>query len=220
MKIVTFSDTHNLHEKVKLPECDIAIFAGDFSGRGNRMDTFHFLRWFSEQSQCKNKVMTIGNHDLCFDKKHDEETHSYNWLPDLIKKYDNITILNNSSITIEGINIWGSPITPWFHGDRWAFNRRVEDLIETWELIPDNTDIVITHGPVFGILDGTLAGKHVGCISLLDRINEIKPKYHICGHIHEAYGIVNEEYTTFINCSIVDINYYVANKPIIINYKK
>ena len=220
MKIVNFSDTHNLHDQVKLPKCDIAIFAGDLSGRGNRMETAFFLRWFGKQDQCKYKVMTIGNHDLGFDKKHDEETHAYNWLDDLIQKHSNITILNNSSVNIEGINIWGSPATPWYHGDRWAFNYKKADIGDIWELIPNNTDILVTHGPAFGILDEIFDGRHVGCIQLLDKIKEIKPKYHICGHIHEGYGIVEQDDTIFINCSIVDVDYYPTNKPIKIKYTK
>ncbi len=218
MKIVNFSDTHNLHDKVKLPKCDIAIFAGDFSGRGNRLETFYFFRWFSSQNQCKYKIITIGNHDICFDAKHNSETHAYNWLPDILKKFNNIIVLNNSSIVIEGINIFGSPATPWYHGDRWGFNYEYDDIINIWQKIPNNTDILITHGPAFGILD-KINGKNAGCINLLNRIKEIKPKYHIFGHIHEGYGIIKQEGTTFINCSVVDNEYYPTNKPIKINYK-
>ena len=219
-KCVSFSDTHNLHEGVNLPECDIAIFCGDYSGRGNKFETLHFLRWYSRQDQCKYKVMIPGNHDICFDEKHNGETHAQNWLEGFQKKFNNIIILNNSMVNIENVKIWGSPVTPWYHGDRWAFNYKKADIGDIWELIPNNTDILVTHGPAFGILDEIFDGRHVGCIQLLDKIKEIKPKYHICGHIHEGYGIVEQDDTIFINCSIVDVDYYPTNKPIKIKYTK
>ena len=89
-KCVSFSDTHNLHEGVNLPECDIAIFCGDYSGRGNKFETLHFLRWYSRQDQCKYKVMIPGNHDICFDEKHNGETHAQNWLEGFQKKFKNL----------------------------------------------------------------------------------------------------------------------------------
>tara|TARA_Y100000296_G_C5174834_1_gene259491 strand:- start:2061 stop:2591 length:531 start_codon:yes stop_codon:yes gene_type:complete len=59
-----------------------------------------------------------------------------------------IKYLNDSSITIDGIKFWGSPIQPWFHD--WAFNRkRGNEIRKHWELIPTNTDVLLTHGPPF-----------------------------------------------------------------------
>ena len=220
LKVVSFSDTHNLHDKVKLPKCDIAIFAGDFSGRGNRLETFYFFRWFSKQSQCKYKVAITGNHDICFDDRHHDETHSNKWLSSLLKDFNNINILHNSSINIEGVKIWGSPITPWYHGDRWAFNMRKDEIRDVWKLIPNDSDIVVTHGPVFGILDFADRGVHAGCESLLKAIEEKKPKFHICGHIHEGYGTYTTEDTTYINCSVMNLNYEVANKPVVFKIDK
>jgi Icc-related predicted phosphoesterase len=220
MKIVSFSDTHNLHEGVKLPKCDIAIFCGDYSGRGNKFETLNFLRWYSNQNQCRYKIMIPGNHDICFDEKYNGETHAQNWLKKFIEKHNNIIILHNSSINIEGINIWGSPVTTWYHGDRWAFNMHDEDIHQVWETIPVGTDIVVTHGPVYGIHDTVFTGHHVGCNRLGDVLfNKIKPKYHLCGHIHESYGKETNDGITFINCSIVNLEYERTNKPISFNIK-
>lgn len=166
MRIVAFSDTHNLHEKVVLPECDIAIFAGDYSGRGNRLETYHFLKWFSSQEQCKYKIMIAGNHDICFDDKFIEETHSHTWLKDLLIKYNNISILEEESLSIKGVNIWGSPVSPWYEGHRWAFNKKRNVINNIWDEIPANTDILITHGPAYKILDRIYDGRNVGCESL------------------------------------------------------
>jgi Icc-related predicted phosphoesterase len=124
-----------------------------------------------------------------------------------------IIYLNDNGITINGINIWGSPISPWFFN--WAFNRhRGEAIKKHWDLIPAGTDILITHGPVFGILDKTNTLKHVGCEDLLKKINEIKPKVHVCGHIHEAYGMEEKSATKFINASVLNDKYELVNKPI------
>lgn len=214
MKIVTFSDTHNCHDQVILPDCDICIFSGDFSGRGNRIETAFFLRWYNSQKQCKHKIMIVGNHDICFDLKFNDETYSHKWLKPLLEEYPDIIILNNSNVIIDGINIYGSPVTPWYHGDRWGFNYD-DDIDKVWKKIPNDTDILITHGPAYGILDWVIPiGKHAGCPYLLERIKQVKPKYHICGHIHESYGTYVEDDTTFINCSILDKDYYPTNKPI------
>lgn len=215
MKIVTFSDTHNCHDQVILPDCDICIFAGDFSGRGNRIETSFFMRWFAKQTQCKHKIIVFGNHDICFQSKFEEETHARKWLPQLLLEYkDDFIILNNNSVVIEGIKIWGSPASTWYHGERWAFNYDKADIIDIWEQIPMDADIVVTHGPAFGILDEIFDGSHVGCISLLDKLKEIKPKYHICGHIHESRGIQLEKDTLHINACILNLDYYPMNSPI------
>lgn len=98
-----------------------------------------------------------------------------------------------------------------------AFNRsRGPEIAAYWDLIAKDTNILITHGPAYNILDKTVHGESVGCEDLLAKIEEIKPKYHICGHIHEAYGIVEKEATTFINASELDERYRIKNEPILI----
>ena len=218
-KCVSFSDTHNLHEGVNLPECDIAIFCGDYSGRGNKFETLHFLRWYSRQDQCKYKVMIPGNHDICFDEKHNGETHAQNWLEGFQKKFNNIIILNNSMVNIENVKIWGSPVTPWYHGDRWGYNMHDDEIYKVWENIPPNMDIVVTHGPVYGVLDqvidfNTHKKKHVGCKILKEVLfNKVRPQFHLCGHIHEGHGVDNSHGIVFINSSIVDVEYERVNEP-------
>jgi Icc-related predicted phosphoesterase len=114
---------------------------------------------------------------------------------------------------LNGIKIWGSPVTPWFFN--WAFNRHRGDPIKKhWDLIPGDTDVLITHGPVFSVLDKTSNGQHVGCEDLLKKVQEIKPKVHVCGHIHEAYGKVEETGTKFFNASILNERYLMVNSPI------
>ena len=122
--------------------------------------------------------------------------------------------MNDSGITIDGIKIWGSPIQPEFFN--WAFNRkRGAEIDKHWQLIPDDTDILVTHGPPFGYLDETARMERVGCVDLLKRIDEIKPKVHVFGHIHEGYGTaINDRDTLFINASVLDEHYRLVNEPI------
>jgi Icc-related predicted phosphoesterase len=218
MKIVCFSDTHNYHKNVILPECDIVIFAGDFSSRGSKEDTESFIKWFTSQTQCRHKVMIAGNHDLCFDPVHNLETGANTWLVNLLKAYNvgtDFHVLEDSSIEIEGIKIWGSPITPDFYPQYWAFNKPREELLKFWASeIQTDADIIVTHGPAYLRGDKTVDGINTGCPGLLRKIEEMKPKYHISGHIHEGRSISTNDHTTFINCCICDERYNPVGKPI------
>ncbi len=204
MKIVAISDTHGKHQNLILPKGDMLIHAGDVSSMGKESEILDFLKWFSD-IDFQYKIFIAGNHDFYFERKNEA----------LIKQIipENVIYLNDSAVEIGGIKIWGSPISPWFYN--WAFNRyRGEDIKRHWDKIPQNTDILITHGPVFGILDKTTRNDSVGCEDLFKKVEEIKPKFHICGHIHEAYGRVKKGKTEFINASVLDENYVLKNKPI------
>lgn len=204
MKFVTISDTHGQHTGLKLPAGDVLIHAGDSTMKGTRAEVLAFLSWM-EQLDFKYKILIAGNHDFYFESATTEEIRQI--LP------ANIIYLNDSMVTINGINIWGSPITPWFFN--WAFNRqRGEEIKKHWDLIPTATDILITHGPVFRTLDRTVKDQHVGCIDLFNTLQIIKPKVHICGHIHEAYGTLEKYGIKFINASVLNVDYELINKPI------
>jgi Icc-related predicted phosphoesterase len=210
MRVVVISDTHNQHRKLLLPEGDMIIHCGDVCGRGTSTEVYDFIKWFSSLP-FKYKIFIAGNHDFYFEKK---------GISELQEELDenNIIYLNDSSIEVEGIKFWGSPVQPWFYN--WAFNRqRGEDIKKHWDLIPDDIDILITHGPPKGILDITQNGDNVGCEDLFQAIERVKPKYNLFGHIHEAYGIYDTIYsdTIFINASVLNENYQLVNKPIIID---
>jgi len=121
--------------------------------------------------------------------------------------------LQGITISTLNIHIWGSPVQPRF--GNWAFNRdRGADIDRHWQLIPENTDILLTHGPPKGILDKTFQNLEVGCEMLLQKIEQIQPKYAIFGHIHEAYGQVTKNNIHFINASVVNLRYMVVNPPV------
>jgi len=208
MKIVYISDTHGLHDRLDTMNGDMIIHAGDICNRGTQNEAEQFLDWF-KGLDFKHKIFVAGNHDYFFEKATKEEVNK------LIPK--GIHYLNDSGVTIDRINIWGSPVQPWFYD--WAFNRQRGAAIKMhWDLIPDNTDILITHGPPFNILDKTTSGEKVGCEDLLHAVKCVKPKIHVFGHIHEAYGIENEEGTKYINASVLDVRYNCVNKPVELEY--
>ncbi|MCB9316716.1 MAG: metallophosphatase domain-containing protein [Lewinellaceae bacterium] len=205
MRFVFISDTHCKHEDLQLPVGDVLVHAGDFTRRGREHEAADFLDWFAQQP-FRYKVLIAGNHDFIAEQAPKQFRAM---LP------DSITYLENSGGEIEGIRLWGSPITPWFFN--WAFNRhRGAPIRPYWQAIPAGTDIVITHGPPYGILDEVVRDpRPVGCRDLLHRIREIKPRVHLFGHIHEGYGCHEEADTLFINASVLDVRYALVNAPVV-----
>lgn len=205
MKIVCISDTHSLQHKMTIPDGDLLIHAGDISSRGKIEEIEMFNEWMGSLPH-RHKVMIAGNHDFFFEK-YPKEVH---------KIITNIEYLNDSGTTIEGLKIWGSPVQPWFYD--WAFNRkRGQDIRKHWDLIPTETDILITHGPPFGILDQTIRGEKVGCEDLTDIVqNRVKPRLHVFGHIHEAYGQEQIGDTLYVNASMVDLAYRPVREAIVV----
>lgn len=207
MKITFISDTHGQHEQLMLPESDMIIHAGDISSRGLLSEVQQFIDWFSELP-VKHKVFIVGNHDFLAEQE-----------PDLFRSLipDNLIYLENTAVEIEGIKIWGSPITPFFFN--WAFNRqRGAEINKYWEAIPGDTDILVTHGPPLGIGDRTFRGEEVGCEGLLKAIEKITPRYHVFGHIHEDYGVFKTDETTFINASVLNLKYKMRHSPVTIEW--
>ncbi len=209
MKIVFISDTHGKHLQVKLPtDADLLIHAGDVSGRGQVNEVHDFLNWFSA-IPIPHKIFIAGNHDFLMEKE-----------PSLFKEMipDNIIYLENDSVTIEGIKIWGSPVTPWFFN--WAFNvNRGADIMKYWNQIPEDTDILVTHGPPYNMLDKVISdGKLVGCEALAERLEKLQVKIHVFGHIHEAYGMREKAGTTYINASVLNASYQMVNAPVVLDW--
>ena len=222
MKLVCISDTHGKHRKLQeLPHGDTIIFAGDFSNVGERYQVEDFFEWLKSQPH-KYKVVIAGNHDKSFDPKYTPQTVPHiiskpEWLNDLLKtlpKY-RIHYLENSGVEIEGIKFWGSPITPDFGAHFWAFNSpRGSSIKKYWDMIPIDTDVLITHGPPVYRLDAVSGVQHVGCADLESTVFKVKPKIHVFGHIHEAYGKDESDKTRFVNASSADEYYRICNAPI------
>ena len=208
MRIVCISDTHTLHRRFEIPDGDLLLHAGDLSSRGREHEIQDFNEWLGTLPH-RHKVIIAGNHDFMFDRKAKEAE----------KLITNAHYLKNSAIEIEGIRIWGSPITPWFYD--WAFNRHRGAIIRHyWEMIPTDTDILLTHGPPKGILDQTVEGDSVGCADLMDILStKLAPKLVVFGHIHEGYGQIEQEGITYINAALVDVQYRAVNAPIVYDWR-
>ncbi|WMP16744.1 metallophosphatase domain-containing protein [Thiothrix lacustris] len=205
MKLTFISDTHSLHSLLTLGTGDVLVHCGDFTGRGSLEDTLAFAQFMAKQN-FTHKIVIAGNHDWCFEDQRRQEAES-------ILNDHGIIYLNDSGIVLDGVTFWGSPIQPEFND--WAFNRqRGAPIRQHWDRIPAETDVLITHGPAFGILDWCTHGARVGCEDLLEIIQRIQPKIHACGHIHESYGIREQGGTTFINACILNEYYRVVNLPI------
>jgi Icc-related predicted phosphoesterase len=204
LKFLAISDTHGRHHSIRLPKADVLLHAGDISYHGKKEEVIDFLQWFARQ-KFEYKIFIAGNHDFYLEHAKQE---------DLLKLIpEGVTYLKDSGINIGEIKVWGSPVTPWFYN--WAFNRhRGEAIRKHWDQIPPGTDLLMTHGPVYGFLDMVINEQHVGCQDLLRTVLTIQPKVHLCGHIHESYGSIKRSGIRFINASVVNEQYELANKPV------
>lgn len=204
MKVVCISDTHSLHDCIVLPKGDMIIHAGDISASGLENQVMSFLNWFSKLNYTY-KIFIAGNHDFLFERS---PQAARNMIP------DNVIYLEESGIIIEGLRLWGTPITPYFND--WAFNRLPgKDIEKHTQMIPENLDILISHGPPHGILDKNVRGKHCGCVSLRSQIEKTNPRVVIMGHVHEGYGQMEHDGIHFINASLLNEHYRYTNDPVV-----
>lgn len=195
MKICCLSDLHGYLPEV--PDCDLLLLGGDYCRNHNNTDWYKnelndWLKNIAVGSDTKI-VGVAGNHDFAFQ-------HFPN-LPDLL----NWDYLRDSDTTFNGLKIWGSPWQKRFFD--WAFNLDEWDLAARWELIPEGTDILLLHSPPYGIGDYVEGGGNVGSPSLLRRIEEIKPKLVVFGHIHGGNGIYQLGSTTLVNAAYCNEQY-------------
>ena len=224
MKFICISDTHGLHRSMAhtLPEADGIIHAGDFCNRGSMKECMMALGWFNALPY-KHRIIIAGNHDLFMDPDHLDQPSSESAIKAILPISDGFHYLWNSGCEIEGIKFWGSPQQPEFFN--WAFNLpRGTPLREHWELIPEGTDVLITHGPAYGLVDKcpNFADPNgpwvsVGDNDLAKKIRRIEPKVHVCGHVHSSYGHAILGMTTYINASTCNEGYFAINKPIAFN---
>ena len=97
-----------------------------------------------------------------------------------------------------------------------------DDLAKIWDKIPDDTNFVITHGPAYRTADLVLNAyerdPHVGSISLATKLFSLPHlKVHVCGHIHESYGIYPGDRYLTVNASTCDLGYIPFNQPVVLN---
>ena len=187
----------------------------------NPSEAESFFSWYDSIEGYETKILISGNHDRIME-------NDPSWASGVLTGYKTIEYLQDEELTLyfdgpngdfpeDNIHIWGSPWQPNFNN--WAFNlERGEEIKRKWNLIPQNTDILITHGPPFSKLDFVNRGGNVGCEDLLSKVNSIKPKIHVFGHIHEGAGYVFDGTTHFFNASVLNDRYEFRNKPITIDW--
>lgn len=200
------SDTHKDYRKLKIPKGDVFIHAGDFDCYRYQAELIDFNNWLAEVP-CRFKIVVAGNHDGLLEDMGKLQTQIC---------ISNAIYLEDAGATIGGIKFYGSPITPEFNN--WSFMRnRGSAIRKYWDNIPKDTNVLITHGPAFGILDKEPKGEHVGCLDLQKKVLSLKDlKVHVFGHIHYSYGQKKIKGTTFINASVMNEEYNLVNEPVVI----
>ena len=224
MKITFISDTHNKHNQVtsSLPGGDLLVHTGDISSMGYQHEIQQFLKWFNKLDNYTHKIFIAGNHDWGFQNNVEK-------VKGLLTDYQNVDYLEDDwiivgdndphDVNVKTAKIYGSPWQPEFYN--WAFNlpRNGEELKAKWDMIPMDTDILLTHGPAWGHLD-TIVGQteNLGCELLSQRIEAIRPKIHVCGHIHTGYGYKFDGQTHFFNVSVLNERYDFTQKPMTVDW--
>lgn len=177
VRIVAVADTHTFEADLgDLPLGDVFVHAGDMT-RGGSLDEMEAIgRWICGLPH-RHKVIIAGNHDWCFARSRDSAEAIF----------AGCHYLQDSGVVIDGVNFWGSPWQPEFHS--WAFNLpRGPAIAAKWALIPDDTDVLITHGPPAGYGDCVTDVNRAGCDDLLVAARRVRPKLHMYGHIHQDGG--------------------------------
>lgn len=227
MRIVAISDIHGKWNKITIPECDILISTGDYSFRGEKHMVRDFHKWLNEQP-AKHIVSIQGNHELWVQANFEEAKQI------ALESCPRVHFIDHNLVEIEGIRIFGSAWTPWFHNWAWNGARSLEEaqhkqipyLKDKWDNIPTEVDIIATHGPCYGFLDqvyhvdGVTPKEKVGCDLLYNKFINSKAKIHICGHIHSGHGHKEFNGKHFYNASICGETYMVDYEPIIIEYEE
>jgi Icc-related predicted phosphoesterase len=208
------SDTHGRHRELKVPECDLIIFAGDESNspkvNENEREAIDFFDWFSKIDI--PKVFVPGNHSVAI-------------FNNRIKDFGGSIVLKDAETDFNGLRIYGSPWTPTFGSQQWAYIRARGKMVDVWENVP-SCDVLVTHSPPKGILDVAedIGGKnhvHCGCRQLMNKIWDIGPRLHVFGHVHSHgdshnAGIYHNYGTTFVNASVVDNQYNLINNGFLV----
>lgn len=206
IKIAMISDVHNKWHHLQIPECDILISAGDYSFVGEQSIVREFHKWLNQQP-AKEKISVQGNHEVWVQR---------NWhLAKCIaqEQCPGVHFIDEGRVELLGKKIWCSAITPWFHD--WAWNRqRGLEIRKHWERIPIDTEILVTHGPPYGILDQVkdeksgIMSEPLGCKDLRAQLGYHDDiKLHVFGHIHTGSGEMDFGGIHFVNASIVDEQY-------------
>ena len=207
MRIVVISDTHGLHEQLPQICGDVLIHCGDLCDgfHPNDEDLERIDRWFGRLT-FQHVLCVGGNHDFAIEDR----------IRKKVPVLSNATYLQDSGVEIKGIKFYGAPWVPLL--DRWAFYATDDELRAKWSLVPEDTDVLITHTPPWHILDSTRDQvTHCGCSHLAARIASMNLKLHCFGHVHASYGRIESDGVTHLNASAVNSKLEIANLPFFVD---
>lgn len=189
LRLVVMADTHLYHHDLEVPDGDVLIHAGDMTRSGTLEQLAEVADWLRAMPH-RHKLVVAGNHDRALELE-----------PEPARAvFDGLTYLQDESVTLEGVKFYGSPWQPAFHS--WAFNvPRGPELARIWARIPDDTDVLITHGPPRGIGDRCGMEERAGCEDLRARVEQVAPRLHVFGHIHQDRGRWTLGPTTYVNAT-------------------
>lgn len=213
MRIVCISDTHRQLEQISIPDGDILIHAGDLTMQGRLVEVATELQKLAVLPH-KHKVFIAGNHDRLFEK---DPMLARSLVRDVASA--GVVYLEESHTVVDGLKIWGSPWQPAF--GNWAFNYDRAEGAERWAMMPDDADIVVTHGPPQGYGD-VVVGRldRLGCVDLAAAVARTKPRLHIFGHIHSGRGVYSGlgacSATTFVNAACLGEDYRPCGGGIVV----
>mmetsp|Transcript_104610 Transcript_104610/g.301631 ORF Transcript_104610/g.301631 Transcript_104610/m.301631 type:complete len:493 (-) Transcript_104610:1544-3022(-) len=238
LRFVCISDTHGGHRGTHLPRGDVLVHTGDFTNTGETHQVHDFCEWLVEQKHAKgfrHVVVIAGNHDVTLEPAYysnvgAERFHQFRAAGAFNSEQtrailtgefkDEISYLEDELLVVpngtpEGCRIWGSPWQPEFSD--WAFNlERGPPMREVCAMIPDDVDVLLTHGPPLGRGDKCKGGGHrAGCVDLLRTIQKrVKPRVHVFGHVHEGAGVTHDGHTAFVNASTMTFQYRATNSSV------
>jgi len=204
LALVLISDTHEFHREITVPRADLLLCSGDFTMFSRSLRAIvDFNEWLGELPH-RYRVIVPGNHETFL------QTNASNR-----SLLSNAVVLINEGVEIEGLRIWGTPVTAGF-GPAFGI-RSAEQRRRLYAKIPNGTDILITHGPPYGILDCSLGSSvHQGDPVLFEAVKRVRPKLHLFGHIHGAHGIYETENTTFLNAALLGPDGDIAKEPVVL----
>jgi len=210
MVLTIISDTHELHREIdSVPTGDILIHCGDwtmFSKSLNAIEDFN--DWLEELPQ-RHKLCTGGNHEFFLEAD-----------PSRRSLIDNATLLIDEAVSIDGLNFYGSPLTPLYGS---AFGRPSHsDRRRHWAKVPDDTHVLICHGPPYGILDRSPGQEeHMGDPELLARCHELPELRLVCfGHVHGAYGMEERDGVLYVNAALMGLGGELEHAPVVFRIKQ
>jgi predicted phosphodiesterase len=204
-----------------MPPGDVLLHCGDFCRDGGSSEQIHKFNEFLQMQQYAVKIVISGNHDFCFDPDRLEELKAYYELSRDYSAIDPRSALSaahyllDEGMVVAGYHIWGSPWVPQYSASAFSIREGSQRLIDKRCMIPTETDVLMTHGPPYAILDNTSKGAKAGCRVLRERLGRVKPLVHCFGHIHEGYGSCRTKDTLFINAASMTPNYRRVREPMV-----